>query len=83
MDRTKWNKTFITLFALAILVVIGFESFGQVTHWLGYVYFPTISEILVTLVPLHILIFATIVGGIGSMIWLVWHWIDLHRQIFE
>ncbi len=83
MDRTKWNKTFIILFALVILLAVGFEAFGQVTYWLGYAYFPTLSEILVTLIPLNILIFATAVVGISAPIWLVWHWIVLHKQIFR
>lgn len=85
MNIKKWNWQWVSLFAVVILVsqtmFWGYELFGQFNAMLGNNTLPTLSEILVTLIPLNILVPVTGLLGVGITVFLIWHWIDLGSKI--
>lgn len=85
MDRTKWAKWFvqgwIPVLGLTSGIFLAYELFGQVTHMLGIPFYPTLSEVIVTLVPMRVLMPATLLIGLGATAFFCWHWWDLSQRI--
>lgn len=85
MNKNKWNWNWVKGFAIVIVITNGlfwcYELIGQFSAMTGDNTKPTLSEILVTLVPQPILVSATIILGLSITSFLVWHWIDLKGKI--
>ena len=72
------NSYWLVGWKVIISIALIYELIGFVleTFW-HYVAYPTLSTIIVTLIPLNILIPLTLIIALV----LVWHWIDVKKRL--
>lgn len=74
-----WARWYLALWAVALGVVFGVEGYGMLTYWQTPRLFPTLSEIIVTvLTPLPASVITLSIAVI-----LCWHWYQVAREMRE
>lgn len=79
MNKSVWQRWFLVGWAVVLGVLFGYEVFGWIANTVGVYAYPTLSEIIVTLVGWKVASIATIIiAGV-----LCWHWWTLEKAIDE
>ncbi len=73
----KWSRRWLAGWAIILSLALVYELIAFVFEMSGTLTFPTLSSIIVGLIPLRILEPLTIVVALV----LLWHWWDLSRRL--